>query len=136
MPSNPDYLSRLRRIVGRLADSAGMSAKEKYDTKLAITEACANAIRHGSPQGIEDRVSVRFSTISGAVVAEVTDRGGGFDPTGLHSRPTTEPGGLGIPLMRAMTDGVEFLKNGSGMTVRLIKRANSIRRAPLEPSKA
>jgi len=131
MPSNPNYLGRLRRIIGCLADCAGMDAKEVHDAKLALTEACANAIRHGSPRGEHDRVTVRFSSALGTVVAEVSDHGEGFDPAALTARHSSELGGLGIPLMEALTDEVEFLRNGGGMTVRLVKRAKSpLRRLP------
>lgn len=123
--SNPDYLARLRRIIGCLADCAGMDAKEVHDAKLAVTEACANAIRHGSPQGPDDKVSIKFSHAGGTVITEVTDHGSGFDPEEVHPRPIAQPGGLGIPLMKALTDEIEFLKNGKGMTVRLVKRASS-----------
>lgn len=126
--SNPDYLSRLRRIIGCLADCAGMDAKEVHDAKLAVTEACANAIRHGSPQGLEDKVSIKISQMAGTVITEVTDHGSGFNPDEIRPRPIAQPGGLGIPLMKALTDEIEFLKNGKGMTVRLVKRARSPRR--------
>jgi serine/threonine-protein kinase RsbW len=125
IPSNPNYLERLRRIMGCLADCAGMDTKEAHDAKLAVTEACANAIRHGSPEGGEDKVSIRISATVGTVVTEVTDRGGGFDPAKLVTKPISEPGGLGIPLMRALSDDLQFERNLKGMTVRLVKTAKS-----------
>lgn len=129
IPSNPNYLARLRRIVGCLADYAGMDTKEVHDAKLAVSEACANAIRHGSPRGQEDRISVRLSSAGGTVVAEVTDPGEGFDPTALPARAESQPGGYGLSLMKSLTDEIEFLKNGEGMTVRLVKTAKSPRRS-------
>jgi len=125
--SNPYYLDRIRRITGCLAGCVGMSVSEIDDAKLALSEACANAIRHGSPQGQSDRVIVRFSSAGGALIAEVADRGGGFDPDDLPGRSSAEPGGLGIPLMRALTDELEFLRNSKGMVVRLVKRARAPR---------
>jgi len=127
IPSNPDYLAWMRRIVGCLADCAGMDPSEVHDAKLAVTEACANAIRHGSPHGADDKVSIRISSTKGSVVTEVTDAGAGFDPKEINARPRTEPGGLGIPLMKALTDDVQFEKNGAGMTVRLVKTAQQPR---------
>lgn len=128
IPSNPNYLARLRRIVGCLADYAGMDTKEVHDAKLAVSEACANAIRHGSPRGEEDKINVKFSFSGGTVVTEITDPGDGFDPTNLPERAATQPGGYGLSLMKSLTDEVEFLKDGHGMTVRLVKTAKSPRR--------
>lgn len=126
IPSNPDYLARLRRIVGCLAGSVGMGTREVQDAKLAISEACANAIRHGSPRGEADRVTVRFSSAAGTVVAEVTDSGAGFDPDDVPPRRAEQPGGFGLSLMKTLTDEVQFVKNGTGMTVRLVKRAKRL----------
>lgn len=125
IPSNPNYLERLRRIVGCLADHAGMTTKEAHDAKLAVTEACANAIRHGSTEGTDDKVSIRISSAGPTVVTEVTDRGEGFDPAKLVTRPISEPGGLGIPLMRALSDDLQFERSLKGMTVRLVKTAKT-----------
>ena len=123
LPSDPGYLVRLRRIIGCLADGAGMNASEIDDTKLAVTEACANAIRHGSPAGPTDKITVRVSSAGGAVITEVTDQGCGFEPAEICPRVEAEPGGLGIPLMKALSDQVEFEKSGLGTTVRLVKLA-------------
>jgi serine/threonine-protein kinase RsbW len=129
IPSDPNYLAKLRRIVGCLADFAGMDTKEVQDTKLAVSEACANAIRHGSPQGMDDRITVKFSSAAGTMVAEVMDPGNGFDPDNLPERLPSQPGGYGISLMRTLSDEVEFRREGAGMTVRLVKRTkrNAVR---------
>ncbi|MDO8683322.1 MAG: ATP-binding protein [Armatimonadota bacterium] len=121
--SRPEYLPRLRTVIGCLAENMGMSTQEMQDTKLAITEACANAIRHGSPDGEQNAVVIKLVTSSRGFVAEVTDQGAGFDADTLVPNTILEkPGGLGIPLMRAMADRVEFLRNAKGMTVRLLKK--------------
>lgn len=121
--SCPDYLPRLRRILGCIAKSIGLSEQEEHDTKLALTEAVANAIRHGSPNGSDCKVSLRLYKDAHSVVAEVTDEGKGFDPGAIPPREQYQAGGMGIPLMQTLTDGVEFEKNGRGMTVRFRKEA-------------
>jgi serine/threonine-protein kinase RsbW len=121
--SRPEHLPRLRTIVGCLADDLGMSSQEAQDTKLAITEACANAIRHGSPDGPESGVLIRLITDAGGILAEVTDHGRGFDVNTLITpEPAERVGGLGIPLMKALSDRVEFFRTAKGMTVRLVKK--------------
>jgi anti-sigma regulatory factor (Ser/Thr protein kinase) len=121
--SSPDHLPRLRSIVTCVARSLGMTEQEEQDARLAVTEALANAIRHGSPNGNTNSVIVRLYADDRSMVAEVTDEGGGFDPSQLRTPDIRRPGGMGIPLMRALTDSVEFERNGHGMTVRLRKEA-------------
>lgn len=127
LPSSAEYLPHLRRIISCLAASVGMGSQEVQDAKLAFNEACSNAIRHGSPQGENNFINIRFITNSQWIMTEITDEGAGFDPSTLPPKDTSTPGGLGIPLMKALTDNVEFEKNGRGMTVRLTKRAKDKR---------
>jgi len=59
----------------------------------------------------------------------VEDQGRGFDPSQLPDHPpVTDPDrlkyerGLGIPLIRALVDEVEFSPTGGGTAVRLVMR--------------
>jgi serine/threonine-protein kinase RsbW len=122
--SSPVHLPRVRKIITCFARSLGMSEQEEHDTKLAVTEAFANAIRHGSPDGDSSSVILRLFASDHTIVAEITDEGAGFDPASLHPRETFQPGGMGIPLMRALTDDVEFERNRCGMTIRIRKKAS------------
>lgn len=117
LKSCPDYLPRVRRIAACVAESVGMDRDEVEDTALAVNEACANAIRHGSPNGLEDRVLVSLDSSSRGLTAEISDCGG----TGPGIQPP-DRGGLGVYLMRALTDDVQFLPGKSGLTVKLTKR--------------
>ncbi len=60
LKSCPYYLPRVRKIVGCLAEGIGMDEREIDEARLALSEACANAIRHGSPRGGEDNVRITF----------------------------------------------------------------------------
>jgi len=123
--SRPDHLPRLRTVVDCLATDLGMTPEETQDTKLLVTEACANAIRHGSPNGRDDSVQIRLVADFSGMLVEVTDQGDGFDVDSLATpAPARRPGGLGIPLMKSLSDQVEFLRTEQGMTVRLYKRVN------------
>ena len=115
-----DYVSRIRRIVECVADSLGMGIEQADDAKAAVSEACANALEHGILVGPLEGLKVRFCTHDNSLVAEVSGNGEHKDLRFLA--PEEEPhAGIGISLMRSLADRVEFLKNGSGMTVRLTK---------------
>lgn len=123
LKSSPEYLTRLRTIVGCLADGVGMDTQETEDAKLAMTEVCVNAIRHGSPRGIEDTISVEFTSVGDTISADVTDCGGGID----YELPLNSSiiAGLGTQLINKLTDNVCLTNQTSGLTVSLMKRAKN-----------
>ncbi|MCL5104583.1 MAG: ATP-binding protein [Armatimonadetes bacterium] len=123
--SNPDYLPRVRRIIACLGDGVGMDQQEIDEAKLVLTEACANAITHGSPQGERDCVHITFRSVDGAVMADVTDFGGPTDPPD-QTGPASQ--GFGMRLMRMLADSVQFIKHRAGLTVRFTKCAKHARR--------
>ena len=119
LESSPDYLPRVRRIVGCLADSLGMDQQETDETKLALTEACVNAIRHGSPQGAKDRVEITLAASDDTITLNIIDSGG------ASKLDAHEVSGFGMRLMRSLADRVQLLGHKTGLTVRLTKRART-----------
>ena len=115
-----DYVFRIRRIVECVAESLGMNVEQAHDAKLAVSEACANALKHGILAGPAEGLKVRFCAVGNTLITEVSGDGDHQELTPL--KPEEEPpGGLGIALMRSLTDRVEFLRNGRGLIVRLTK---------------
>ena len=113
--------ARLRREVGEIARSAGMSEDQANDLVLAAGEAATNAIKHA--KGIrcavylcDDRIAVR-----------VSDRGPGISPEALPAsvlKPgfsTTVSLGMGYTLMLAMVNRVYLATGPEGTTVLLEK---------------
>jgi serine/threonine-protein kinase RsbW len=107
-----------------LAEGVGMDDQEIDEAKLALTEACANAIRHGSPRGAQDQVLVTFRAAGRTLRADVTDMGLGITPSADSDIASS---GLGTRLMLMLADKVQFIKHRTGMTVRLTKRAKGLR---------
>ena len=115
-----DYVSRIRRIVECVAESLGMNVEQAHDTKLAVSEACANALKHGILSSAAKGLKVRFCAVGNTLITEVSSDDVHEELTPL--KPEEEPpAGYGITLMRSLTDRVEFLRNGRGLIVRLTK---------------
>lgn len=129
LKSCPEYLPRIRTIVACLADSVGMDAREISDTTLALTEACANAIRHGSPRGADDSVVVTLKSSPNMLTADVTDCGDASELV-LTSGVDAKGRGMGLRLMRMLSDSVQFIGHKTGLTVRLTKRAKRCAKTP------
>lgn len=137
IPARSAYLSLVRLVVDAAIGSLapGLSPARLDDLKIAVTEACSNAIEaHQSRVRVHEPVVVRCELDDQTVTVEVADRGGGFDPTHLATLPAaTDPqrlrheSGLGIPLMRTLADELVFEQASDGTTVRLtVYRAGSV----------
>ncbi len=137
IPARPDFLALARLIVAATAAADPLLPEDRIDDlRLAVSEACTNAIEAHQRVGSEQsniRIECRLSPEQ--VEVEVRDHGAGFDPDVLVDHPpATDPArldherGLGIPLMRVLTDEVEFRSTTDGTTVRLVLRVSAVRR--------
>lgn len=127
IPARAEYVALARLVVSAMASSAGSLADDQVDDlKIAVSEACTNAIEAHAGLASEERILLRCWRSGGGVRVAVRDRGPGFDPDHLPSHPpVTDPErlnferGLGIPLMRALADEVSFRPDEGGMTVEM-----------------
>ena len=125
IPARPEYIALVRLVVSSLASGRRVLADERVDDlKLAVSEACTNAIEaHGAIE-VDERVRVRCLEGEDRFEVSIDDRGEGFDPSDLPEHPpVTDPErlnferGLGIPLIRTLVDEVAFNSNDGGTSV-------------------
>jgi anti-anti-sigma factor len=122
-PETDEEMSRLRSEVCDLVAPTGLDEGALFDLKVAVGEALANAVRHGSPGGESDEVEITVTVLADRVVVCVQDKGAGFDGAPTAGDDVYASGGRGIMFMRALMDRVEFSANEDGGTVvRLTKR--------------
>lgn len=128
IPARPAYLSLVRLIVDAAVGSLapGLGGARLDDLKLAVTEACSNAIEAHQAAWSDEPVMIRCQLDDRTVTVEIADRGGGFNPERVGDLPAaTDPlrlryeSGLGIPLMRTLADELSFEPDPDGTTVRL-----------------
>jgi serine/threonine-protein kinase RsbW len=116
VPSKVEYISVVRLLVASLAASRRALADERVDDlKLAVSEACTNAIEANQAEGSDGVVVVRAWEAPERMEVCISDSGSGFDPSHLPDRPlVSDPlrlnfeRGLGIPLIRSLVDSVRF----------------------------
>jgi anti-anti-sigma factor len=122
-PSDVAHMAAVRARVGEIVAPLGLADAAVFDIKVAVGEALTNAVRHGSPRGTSDTVSVEVRAYAERVDIVVSDSGAGFDGVAARSGDTFAPGGRGVLFMRALMDAVQFLPNsGGGTDVLLAKR--------------
>ena len=115
-PAHPDSLARARAEVCDLLDPLGIPEAVFFDIRVAVGEALANAIRHGSPRGAHDPVSVSVSAYEDRIVLVIADRGTGFDGETASDGDPYASSGRGVMFMRALMDRVDFAPLPEGGT--------------------
>ncbi len=120
--SDVNRLSAAREEI--CASLAPLSLQEStlFDTKVALGEALANAIRHGAPEEGEALIRVRVVAYDDRFVIEVMDNGRFFDGVPKGSDDLYASSGRGVMFMKALMDRVDYDQSEYGGTlVRLTK---------------
>ncbi len=128
IPARPEYIGLARLVVSSLASSRRRLADDRiHDLKLAVSEACTNAIEVHAGLDIDERVRLRWFEGDDRLEVAIEDCGPGFDPSALPAHPpVTDPErlnferGLGIPLIRTLVDRVDFAPSSAGTSVRMV----------------
>jgi anti-sigma regulatory factor (Ser/Thr protein kinase) len=133
VPAVPDYLALVRMVVAGTARTEPLLDDERVDDlRVIVSEACTNAIeattaRAEAEGGVQPSITVEVRLSSSRIELVVTDEGRGFDPDSLVALPAaTDPNrlaierGLGIPLIRALSDESEISSSSRGTRVRAV----------------
>ena len=127
IPASAEYIAIARLVVSSLASARRALADDRIDDlKLAVSEACTNAIEAHGQASSDEHVRIRIWENEVKLDVAVEDRGRGFDPETLPEHPpVTDPErlhferGLGIPLIRTLVDDVRFEPSTEGTSVRM-----------------
>jgi serine/threonine-protein kinase RsbW len=119
LPRDAVTIPILRRLCGRSLEVVGAEKSVIEDVELALTEACANVLKHVDSGEVYE-VVVGFD--ENRAFLDVIDHGGGFDPAELDPPNPEDESGRGLQLMRELMDSVHFdSASGFGTTVHLEK---------------
>ena len=127
IPAKPEYITLGRLALTAIAGVRPVSDEALHDLKLALTEACSNSVRHAYEEGRDGIVEVSYRLAEDRIVVEVTDDGAGFDASVLErAQQELDEGGLGIAIIRAVTDELDIgpNPNGGGSRLRFAKYLN------------
>jgi serine/threonine-protein kinase RsbW len=127
IPARPEFVALARLVVSAMASTdAVLSDDQVDDLKLAVSEACTNAIEAHGAIATSEKVLLKCWSDDRGLRVSIEDRGPGFDPSTLPDHPPpTDPDrlkferGLGIPLIRALVDEVVISSSTEGTEVRL-----------------
>jgi sigma-B regulation protein RsbU (phosphoserine phosphatase) len=116
--SRDEEIPRVSQELERIMSRAGFSGKQILDMQLAVEEAFINIVRHGY-HGAYGAILITIDFVEGRLTVTMEDDAPPFDPmrfqepdfsADLEQRPV---GGLGIHLMRSLSDEMRYeYKNG------------------------
>lgn len=125
VPSDVEVVEEAVELVARHLEASFVDRRTiRFNLRVALAEALANAILYGNAGDREKRVAVRVLFGHHTVEMEVSDEGGGFDygdvpdPTLPFTR--LRPRGRGLFLIRHLVDEVRF--NDTGNSICMILR--------------
>jgi serine/threonine-protein kinase RsbW len=135
--SRADLLAPVRAMLTSFSERSGFDEIETGHLALAVDEALANVIRHGYDSRPDGRIWISTYLIEEPerrIRIEIEDEGRQTDPDQIVSRDLADvrPGGLGVHLMRNVTDTCEFERRMPG-GMRLVLE-KTIRREEDRPS--
>jgi serine/threonine-protein kinase RsbW len=127
IPARAEYITLCRLALTGIGRVRELSEEVIADLKLALTEAASNSVRHAYAGDGVGKVDIAYELLPDRLVIEVTDEGDGFDAAKTRNSPgDLSEGGLGIAIIRAIADVVEFgaQPNGKGSRLRFEKALN------------
>jgi serine/threonine-protein kinase RsbW len=121
IPCKAEWVAVARLAVAAVANRLKFSIEEIEDVKLAVAEACTNAIQHSDGSG---QIEILCVVEPGTLRVRVHAHGGSPSE---HARALSieevRAGGLGVFLIRSLMDEVEYdahLERGTDLT--MVKR--------------
>jgi anti-sigma regulatory factor (Ser/Thr protein kinase) len=102
LPARPENVAVVRHAIGGLGEALDVDDQVLADVKLAVTEACTNAVVHAYADG-EGPLEVAAYLRESRLLLVVRDEGRGIVPR------TDSPGlGLGLPLIATLAEALEL----------------------------
>ena len=118
--ANPEYVSIIRLTTSGIANKVGFCIDDIEDLKVAISEACTNAIKHS----LEDRFTIVYSIIENGLAIEIIDNGKGYDTASVRQPDldNLKENGMGLFIIESLMDDVNVESvQGKGTTIKMTK---------------
>jgi serine/threonine-protein kinase RsbW len=128
IPSSSEYVGVVRLAISGIATRMNFTVEEIEDIKIAISEACTNAVQHAYPDTV-GRINISSTIDNDKLTIEVSDHGVGFDTRILGSKEQREKSekklglGLGLTFIKNLMDEANVQSTlGQGTTIRMMKQ--------------
>ena len=127
VPTDLEVVEEAVDVIARHCLASGLTPRAaRFNLRVALSEALANAIVYGNQMDPAKRVDVRVEMDDGGFAVYVSDEGAGFDPTRVPDPTLPEridrPDGRGLFLIRQLVDDVSFNDRGNAICM-ILRRA-------------
>jgi serine/threonine-protein kinase RsbW len=119
VPAEAGYLAVCRQALAGVAEGLGVGTRVLEDLKLALSEACGNAIQHAY-DGRPGSLAITFRLLPGELEISVADHGSGFTP---QSREGRRHLGIGLSMIAALSSRWKIESSPPAGTVVTFARA-------------
>lgn len=135
-PNERPLLNILRRFVSNVAEEMGFANDDVVKIEMAVDEACANAIIHGTQEAVErpdGGIALKLRMSPDALTIQIRDHGAGMKRKSsrfgtvqdYQNQQCEDYHGLGMLIMQQFMDQVEFTDHPErGTLVTLCKFLN------------
>ncbi|MGH2754442.1 MAG: ATP-binding protein [Actinomycetota bacterium] len=119
IPPRPEYVGVIRLALGSLARSAGMDEESIDDLRIAISEACTNAVEAREQGPSDEPVTVTWDVDATTVVVEISGRGEPSAARDVDTQGFSTRLAMSEALLKSLVDGYEITQAPEGGRVRL-----------------
>jgi serine/threonine-protein kinase RsbW len=131
LPSRLGFEKVAMNTAASVAQIMGFSIERVEDLKTAVAEACINAIEHGNKLNDKLGVVVTLSMEEESLEVKIQDHGPGVHEAAhvpdidrkMHGEES--PRGMGMFLIQALVDEVEYGREPAGSYARLVIHLNA-----------
>ena len=125
IPPRTAYVGVVRLALASLGRTLDLDDEAVDDLKIAVSEACTNAVLSNEEAGGDHPVSVKWTQEAGRVVVEVADRGTIYDRRGdddsLSSGGISARVTMSVAMLSSLVDDFEISpRPGGGSFARLV----------------
>ena len=111
LPARAENVAVIRHVLGGIGDALALHPETVADLKLAVSEACANAVIHAYAEDEVGLLDIELSASGEKIEIVVRDHGRGMTPR------ADSPGlGVGLPLMASLAQSLELTNRTDGGT--------------------
>ena len=120
VPTKPEYVGIIRLTVSGMANKVGFNIDDIEDIKVAVSEACTNAIKHS----LDEKFNIEFEVLNNGLAINIQDKGKGCDIDSIGEPDLENPkeSGLGLFIIKTLMDELEISsEENNGTNIKMIK---------------
>ena len=125
IPMQPDMEVIATSVAESIGTFIGLDHNKVDEIKIAVVEACINAVEHS--KSADQRISVSFSMDEKGLMISINDGGDGFDMDDAMAKIAEKRSegigdrGWGLTLIHELMDEVSIASTDNGTLVKMLK---------------